>query len=344
MLKTTFLMRIYSLLLEGIFMQTSNQAHTTTAPLSSLIQYNVPLADKNWFRTGGNARYYAEPSTKEEFQTTLAFARQENVAITMLGLGANCLISDAGINGLVIHPAMKEASVVDAEKGLVYAGAGMSMHDLIIFCLNNNLIGLEEFSGIPGSVGGSVFINLHYFEHHLGTFVESAELIEAQTGAIKSVSGEWFAFGYDTSALMQATAYLVGATFKLRRGTLEEIAFAKGRREEIIRQRERRYPKSHTCGCFFRNFRPEEVTMSQYGKKMVHTAYYLDKMGVKGSLQIGGAIVSWQHANMIVNTGTATSADIILLARTLQQSMTNYFGITPQAECQLLGFEENPLL
>ena len=325
-------------------MQTSNQAHSTPTTVSSLIQYNVPLADKNWFRTGGCAQFYAEPTTKEAFQEALAFARQENLAITMLGLGANCLISDTGIKGLVIRPAMKEAVVLDAEKGFVQAGAGMSMHDLILFCLNNNLLGLEEFSGIPGSVGGSVFINLHYFEHHLGTFIESAELIEAQTGAIKSVSGEWFAFGYDTSALMQATAYLVGATFKLRRGTPEEVAFAKGRREEIIRHRERRYPKSHTCGCFFRNFRPEEVTMSQHGKKMVHTAYYLDKMGVKGSMQIGGAIVSWQHANMIVNTGTATSADIILLARTLQQSMTNYFGITPQAECQLLGFDENPLL
>jgi UDP-N-acetylmuramate dehydrogenase len=325
-------------------MQTSNQAHSTSTALSPLIQYNVPLADKNWFRTGGCAQFYAEPTTKEAFQEALAFARQENLAITMLGLGANCLISDTGIKGLVIRPAMKEAVVIDAEKGLVHAGAGMSMHDLIVFCLQNNLLGLEEFSGIPGSVGGSVFINLHYFEHHLGTFVESAELIEAQTGAIKSVSGEWFAFGYDTSALMQATAYLVGATFKLRRGTPEEVSFAKGRREEIIRHRERRYPKSHTCGCFFRNFRPEEVTMSQHGKKMVHTAYYLDKMGVKGSMQIGGAIVSWQHANMIVNTGTATSADIILLARTLQQSMTNYFGITPQAECQLLGFDENPLL
>lgn len=325
-------------------MHISNQTHPAAKTVSPLIQHNVSLADKNWFRTGGAAQYYAEPQTREEFQMALAFAREENLPVTLIGLGANCLINDAGVKGLVIRPGMREIAVVDAENGLVQAGAGASMHDLILFCLANNLLGLEEFSGIPGSVGGSTFINLHYFEHHLGTFIHQAEIIDAQTGAIKTVSGDWFAFGYDSSQLMQSTSYLVSATFKLRIGSPEEVMFAKGRREEIIRHRVRRYPNSHTCGSFFRNFHPEEVTLVQHGKKMIHTAYYLDKMGVKGSMQIGGAMVSWQHANMIVNTGTATSADIILLARTLQQSMLNYFGVLPHAECQFLGFDENPLL
>ncbi|MDZ4149981.1 hypothetical protein, partial [Methylicorpusculum sp.] len=80
------------------------------------------------------------------------------------------------------------------------------------------------------------------------------------------------------------------------------------------------------------------------GKKMIHTAYYLDKLGIKGTLQVGDAIVSWQHANMLVNKGNATSADIINLARIMQQLVFNSFGIMPHSECQLIGFNEYPLL
>ena len=139
--------------------------------------------------------------------------------------------------------------------------------------------------------------------------------------------------------------YLVDATFKLKRAESPlDVAFAQGRRKEIIRHRAARYPNAGTCGSFFRNFYPQEVTLESLGKKLIYVAYYLDKIGVKGALSCGGATVSYQHANMLVNSGNASTADLITLARTMQEKVRDAYGITPQPECRLLGFEKYPLL
>lgn len=320
-----------------------------------LIQHNISLRDKNWFRTGGPARFFAEPTSHEEFQTTLAWARAEKLPVFVLGCGANILISDSGFSGLVIRPQLNTIECLQhqscssdtentTQHALLKAGAGVTIAQLISYSLEHNLLGLEEFSGIPATVGGAVFINLHYYEFVLSNFIVSAEIIEKETGAIKTVDADWLQLGYDQSKLFDGTHYIVSATFKLRRCTDLEAACAQGRRTEIIRHRVKRYPSTNTCGSFFRNFHDHEVTMMSNGKKMIHTAYYLDKLGIKGTLQVGDAMVSWQHANMLVNKGNATSADIINLARIMQQLVFNSFGIMPQSECQLIGFNEYPLL
>jgi UDP-N-acetylmuramate dehydrogenase len=319
-----------------------NQTITTqeiTTPL--IIQEQISLHDKNWFRTGGPARFYAEPTDAESFQLVLSFARENNLEIFVLGEGANILISDEGFDGLVIRPQLKQM-VHDAET-LVTAGAGVTMDALIEYCLNNNILGLEEFSGIPGTVGGSVYINLHYFQFLLAQFIVSATVIERSTGIIKTVDPAWFNFGYNQSTLHDEQHYLVDATFKLTPATDIETAYARGRRVEIVRHRTSRYPSKNTCGSFFRNFHENEVTLEGNGKKMIFVAYYLDKIGVKGALSIGDAIVSYQHANMLVNRGNATTNDIITLARTMQELVHKEFGIIPQPECRLIGFKEYPL-
>lgn len=309
---------------------------------NQLIQSNVPLHDKNWFATGGPAHFFAQPINAAEFQYAIDFANQHSLAVFILGKGANILVSDDGFDGLVIQPQLTALQVID--ENLVKAGAGTSMNDLIEFCLDNNLIGLEEFSGIPGTVGGSVYINLHYFQFLLEQFLVSATVIHAKTGAIQVVEPEWFKFGYDQSRLQEEKYYLVDATFRLKKVSDMEISFARGRRVEIIRHRVSRYPNKNTCGSFFRNFHDHEVTVMSNGKKMIYVAYYLDKLGVKGQLQVGDAIVSYQHANMLINQGKATSSDIINLARKMQEMVRDAYGIIPQPECRLVGFKEYPLL
>jgi UDP-N-acetylmuramate dehydrogenase len=153
-----------------------------------------------------------------------------------------------------------------------------------------------------------------------------------------------FNFGYNDSQLHKKDYFLVNATFKLKPATNEETAFAQGRKTEIIRHRAHRYPQVRTCGSFFRNFFPDEVTLEVDNKKIIFVAYYLDKIGVKGTLRCGDAIVSPQHANMIVNLGNATSTDIITLAQQMQQLVLDKFNIVPQPECQLIGFKKYPLL
>lgn len=318
----------------------------TTSHQSLLIESNIPLADKNWFGTGGAARFYCEPTTAEQFQEAIIYAATHNLDMFILGQGANILISDDGFDGLVIRPQLTHITTVSINDttALVKADAGVTMPNLIDYCLNNHLIGLEEFSGIPGTVGGSVYINLHYFNFLLANFLVSAEIINKKTGDLETVDAQWFNFGYNDSQLHKKDYFLVNATFKLKPASAEETAFAQGRKTEIIRHRAHRYPQVRTCGSFFRNFFPHEVTLEIDNKKIIFVAYYLDKIGIKGALRNGNAIVSPQHANMIVNLGNATSTEIITLAQQMQRLVLDTFNIVPQPECQFIGFKKYPLL
>jgi UDP-N-acetylmuramate dehydrogenase len=308
------------------------------------IQRDIPLKEKNWFKTGGSAQYYCEPRTSCEFQEALEYARENHLEIFVLGDGANILVSDEGFKGLVIHPQVKDITFIDSEDGcFLTAGAGIKIEDLITYCLNNNISGLEEFSGIPGTVGGSTYINLHYYQFLLSHFLVKATIIHKKTGELQEVDNAWFNFGYNQSTLMNDEHYVVNVTFKLKRISDLEVAYARGRSVEIIRHRVSRYPSKNTCGSFFRNFHNDEVTLVSNGKKVIWVAYYLDKIGVKGALKVGGAIVSHQHANMLVTNDTATSADIVNLARTMQEMVQKEFGILPKTECLMVGFKEYPL-
>jgi UDP-N-acetylmuramate dehydrogenase len=307
------------------------------------IEQNIPLNDKNWFRTGGAARYFCQPETAEQFSQAVSFANQNKLQIFVLGEGANILISDQGFNGLVIRPMLKHV-LCDNQTATVTAGAGVRMPDLIDSCLDQQLLGLEEFSGIPGTVGGSVYINIHYFQYLLSHFLVQATVIDRNTAQLMTVDRSWFNFGYNQSTLLAGNHYLVDAMFQLKSVDLITAAYAKGRRDEIIRHRAQRYPQSNTCGSFFRNFHPEELSFEIQGKKLHFVAYYLDKIGVKGNLRVGNAVVSHQHANMLVTQPGATTQDVIGLARAMQTAVHEAFGITPKAECQFIGFTEDPLL
>lgn len=306
-----------------------------------LIKKNVSLADKNWFKTGGYAHWYTEPRNEIEMAEALQFAKNASIPVYMLGDGANVLISDQGFDGLVIKPMLKTITV-DAEHGHITAQAGVLIKDLIDTSLANNLIGLEEFSGIPGSVGGSVYINIHYFSFLLSDFLTSARVIEKNSGTIETVDHAWFNFGYDHSKLFEKNYYLIEATFKVKKGDDFTQAFARGRQTEIIRHRNNRYPTSNTCGSFFRNFHEHEIIHSINGKKIPFVAYYLDKLGIKGELTMGKASVSHQHANMIVTKPGATSTDVVGLACKMQDMVYDCFELLPQPECQLIGFVKNP--
>lgn len=306
-----------------------------------IIREYVPLAELTWFKIGGPARYFCEPTSAQDFQEALTFARVHHLEIFVLGEGANVLVSDEGFPGLVIHPRATKPTI---HGDLVTASAGTTMNDLIECTLEHHLTGLEVFSNIPGSVGGSTYINLHYFEHFLSDFFVSGVVIDKTTGASIAVDKPWFNFGYDSSTLVNGHYYLLEATFKLKESTPEEVAFARGRRYEITRHRMSRYPKGFTCGSFFRNFHQDEVTIERDGRKMIYVAFYLDQIGVKGTEHVNNAWVSGMHANMLVNMGGATAQDIITLARRLQEKVKEQFGLIPQPECIFVGFKEYPLL
>src|SRR5437016_2426419 len=175
--------------------------------LPPFIYQNVSLADKNWFKTGGNARFFAVPSIEKEFEQAIFFAQKNDLPLFILGKGANILIADSGFQGMVIRPELQNISIAcQAEENdsvLVTAGAGVGFERLIEYCFERSIIGLEEFSGIPTTVGGAIYINLHYFEFLIEQFLVSARVMEQVTGQIKSVTVDWFQFAYDHSRLHQ---------------------------------------------------------------------------------------------------------------------------------------------
>jgi len=310
------------------------------------LQENVPLNANLWFQTGGTARWYGEPTSGHEWQALISWARELGLSVDVIGEGSNLLLSDEGVAGLVIRPRCEAIWLTELspEQTLLSVEAGASLDGTISRCLDKNLLGLEEFSGIPGTIGGAAFINVHYFQYLLSHFLVSATVIHALTGELQTVDHHWFNFGYNQTTLHERTHYLVDATFVLKKVDDRTAAHAQGRRAEIIRHRRQRYPYQRTCGSFFRNFLPHEVNVMSNGKKMTHVAYYMDQLGLKGTLSVGGASVSYQHANMIVTEAGATSSDVINLARLMQQKVHEAFGIMPQPECQFLGFSSYPLM
>ena len=309
------------------------------------ISENVTLQDKNWFKTGGTADYFCEPENQDDFKEALIFAKKNRLEFFLLGEGANLLFSDRGFKGLVIRPAFLniETENTAPDYALVRAGCGVKMDSLIEFCLANKLTGLEEFSGIPGTIGGSVYINIHYMEFLLSSFLVKAYVLSKE-GEVLTVDNSWFNFGYDQSRLHSKDYFLMDASFKLKKTTEAFVSFARGRKSEIIRHRNHRYPSKNSCGSFFRNFSDEEVCFEIGGSKILSVAYYLEKVGVKGSLKVGDAKVSQKHSNMIENLEAATSADIIAVAREMQKKVFSEFGLLPKAECQFAGFESYPIL
>lgn len=290
------------------------------------------------------ARFFCTPTTIQECYSVITYAQINNLSITILGSGANVLIADKGIDGLVLNPQFCDISIQEHTNHVALTvGAGVSMDAIISFCLHHNLLGLEEFSGIPSSIGGAVYINLHYYQFLLEQFLTRATIMNLITGTTTIINNSWFNFGYNDSRLHNKEELLVNATFKLQRATSAQTAFAYGRRLEIIRHRAKRYPTMRTCGSFFRNLRPHETNHFINNKKIIYAAYYLDAVGVRrDQLSVGGAQVSSRHSNMIITRQGATSDNIIKLAQLMKQRVYEQFGVILQPECQLLGFLQNP--
>ena len=217
---------------------------------AATIHQNVSLADKNWFKTGGRARYYAEPKTTAQCRQVIACAKKTKLDLLILGAGANVLLSDDGFSGAALSPALTDM-VFDPAHQQITAGAGVHLDNLIAYMLDNNAVGLEVFSGIPGTVGGSVYINVHYFEHLLSQFLVKATLLELTTNTVIDVDNNWFNFGYDQSTLNKKEHLLLNAIFQVTSVGHGKVMFARGRREEIIRHRKRRYPTETNVRIIF---------------------------------------------------------------------------------------------
>jgi len=297
------------------------------------IQEKVILKPYTTFKIGGPARFFCEPMNSDEVIEALNFAKENNISAFVLGLGANILVSDNGFQGLVVRQRNETISIKD---NFIIAQAGAVVESLINTALAENLIGFEDFSGIPSSIGAALYINLHYFDAFIANLVRSALVLNKETLKVQDVDSSWFNFNYDNSRLKTDEDHvLLEAKFELKKVDDYTKHEAIGKSKEIIRTRKYKYPSEPSVGSIFQNLNSEE--QKQYGLPTRSVAYLIDVCGLKGT-RVGDALLSHRHANMIVNVGDARAEHVLELAQIIKEKVKERFGTDLRFEVQLVGF------
>jgi UDP-N-acetylmuramate dehydrogenase len=295
------------------------------------LREGVPLGPLTTFRIGGPAELLYEAASADELARAVAAARDAGVATFLLGVGANILVGDGGFRGFVIHNRAR-AMAADAASGRVWAESGAIVYpDLIELAVSHGLSGLEHYVGIPSTVGGALWQNLHFLspppERERTMFIE--EVLEeadlwTEEGERRTVGVGYFEFGYDQSILHVRDDVVLAATFRLAPGDearMRQIMAAN------LEWRSERHPPLDT-----------EPSAGSIFKKIqgVGAGRLIDEAGLKG-YRIGGAEISPRHANIVVNRGGATAADVRALIAHVQETVERRSGHRLQVEIAFIG-------
>lgn len=290
------------------------------------LQYQVPLGPLTTYKIGGPADAFVAVHSKDELVAAIEMAREHSVPWFLLGTGANILVGDRGFRGLVIHNRSAH-TVVDGRS--LTAESGATMADLISLTAGVSLSGFEHFAGIPSSVGGAIWQNLHFLAPDrtrtlfIEEIVESAEILDANNER-KIVDRDFFEFGYDDSRLHHEEIVVLDVTFNLTPKSTAEIL---QQAQENLRWRTERQPQVEqypSCGSVFQKI------------DGVGAGRLIDQVGLKG-YQIGGAQISPLHANFLVNVAGATAKNVLDLAQLAQGEVKRQTGYQLEMEIGLVG-------
>jgi UDP-N-acetylmuramate dehydrogenase len=291
------------------------------------VKFDEPMSRHTSFKIGGNADVMIFPKTTDELIYIRNTCKEENVPLTVLGDGANVLVSDDGIRGVVVFTnKMANCEILQPVDDLVkscrvQAQSGLRLSALAIKACEAGLSGLAFASGIPGTVGGAICMNAGAYGHDISEFIESVTLYTNGEKTVKT--REEMGFGYRKSIVQGGDVLVLDATFALSQGNPAEI------REEmktLNAKRKKSQPlEYHSAGSFFK--RPE----GNYAGKLIEDS------GLKG-FNINDAWVSEKHAGFVVNKGNATANEIIQLMHHVQKTVFEKFGVKLEPEVRILGF------
>jgi UDP-N-acetylmuramate dehydrogenase len=294
------------------------------------VEHNVPLAPYTTFKIGGPADHFFRARTPQELATAISSARELEIPFFLLGLGANILIGDKGYRGLVIRNEVQGIERVDDVR--VRAGAGVEVfHELIEATVSQGLGGLHHYVGIPSTVGGAIWQNLHFLspppERERTCFIEevleSCEIL-SEEGEVKSVDRAYFKFGYDYSILHERQDIVLTATFKLVPQPEDELRYVM---RENLKWRDDKHPDLWLYPCAGSIFQKIEG---------VGAGRLIDQCGLKGWVY-GGAGIFHKHANIIVNMGGATAAQVRHIIEHAQETVRTQLGYELKTEIGLIG-------
>jgi UDP-N-acetylmuramate dehydrogenase len=283
------------------------------------IRKRVLLSRFSNFNIGGPADYFFQADTLEELVNALRISRREKIRSYVIGGGYNMLFDDRGYRGLIIKNKTKQLDF--SGSGLVETSSGTALEDFLAFCVKFSVGGFEFLAGIPGTVGGAIFGNAGAFGESIGDRLVEADLLNGEGQRI-CVRREDMGFGYRHSRLKARHDVLLQLRLEATPGSSSEI---EARIEKNLEWRRMRHPRDVACaGSYFKNPCPP-------GGQKKAAAYYLERVGAKGMCK-GGAEVSLNHANFILNTGGARASEVLDLASELKKRVWERFGIRLEEE------------
>lgn len=286
------------------------------------IKTGEPMKEHTTFRIGGPAKLFLRPDREEELKELLFYCKEKELPFFLLGNGSNLLVSDEGFDGAVIQLGEGFKGIVREGERLIVKGATM-LGQVANYAAGEGLGGLEFASGIPGTVGGAVFMNAGAYGGEMKQVVRQVRVMKPD-GSCCVLKAEELAMGYRTSIVREKGYIVLEVVLELCRRPAEEV---RGRMEELKAARKEKQPLEFpSAGSTFK--RPE----GYFAGKLIMDA------GLRG-FRIGDAQVAEKHCGFVVNRGEASAADVMKLVEAVQEKVKSEFGVRLELEMRLLGFE-----
>ena len=292
---------------------------TACVSRATVVRRDEPLAKRTTLRVGGAADFYVEPASEEDLSAVLKFCDARELPVFILGRGSNLLIRDGGVRGVVICLAHAEFSKIEIDGERLHCGAGAKLKNVAVEAKRHGLSGVEFLEGIPGSVGGALRMNAGAMGGATFNAVESIRVMD-YAGQIHEFETEDIEVEYRCCPLLKNHIAL-GAVFKCVQTSREEI---EKRMTEYNAKRWESQPAAPSAGCIFKN------------PKTIPAGKLVEELGLKGA-RVGGAVVSAEHGNFIVNDGGATAADVLKLIEIVRERAKLARGIELQTEVEIIG-------
>lgn len=298
-----------------------NEIALNASNIGAEVIVGAPMKKYTSFKCGGNAKVLIIPDCVDNLKKIIDFCCSKNVKPLIIGNGSNLLVTDNGINGVVIKIGSKISKIELIDDTTIYCEAGASLKSLCMFALENSLSGLEFAYGIPGTLGGAVYMNAGAYGGEMKDVLYSCTHID-NNGVIGELSQDQLNLGYRRSAYTDNGFTVVSAVMKLKKADKTEIKEAM---DDKLRRRKDKQPLEYpSAGSTFK--RPEGY----------FAGALIENSGLKG-YTVGGAQVSEKHAGFVINKGDATSTDVINLISDVQKIVYEKFGVMLETEVKIIG-------
>ena len=285
----------------------------------SEIKIDENMSNHIHFKVGGPVDILLIPSKVNQVVETLKICKNENIPYFIIGNGSNLLVKDGGIRGVVIK--LSNLLSIEVKDNTIKASSGTLLEDVSKKAVENSLTGFEFACGIPGSIGGAVFMNAGAYDGEIKNVIKEAEVLD-RDGNIMVLSKKELELGYRTSKVMKDNLLVLSATFELTKGDKEKI---QERVNELTEKRESKQPLEYpSAGSTFK--RPE----GYFAGKLIQDA------GLKGA-SVGGAAVSEKHSGFVINKDGATAEDVLNLIAHVQNEVKKQFGVELHTEVRIIG-------